>query len=238
MKQNPSTNALKNNDVTQTNPAMLSPTAAAEKIKRDNQNSNCRSCFWPTRPVRLCKCIGGGGSGDDAAAADHSATDDKRKLSADQKTETTLWGLGKNLPWIRSVLLEPDISPLTLAETVALTTLKLDPENGNLTLIAQDSLNANQLHALHKLFVAILAELEEFKKELKNQGFSVEEITAKVTEKSLQIHIPEKHNFEAFVTRLSEKQLIPTPQPVAAKTDEENYQYKTPFKTTPLPNSQ
>lgn len=183
------------------------------------ENNPCNTCRAFALPI--CRGHGGGGGGGggsgaagdgDLSAASNIAPD--FMLSTDEDT------IIKALTQGGWTLAEDTDLVFEFDDPFALLTIKLDMESGLLELKGKDDLSPEEQQILDELFDDIENELALFNKELLAKNVQIGPIKIVREPNSLSIRIPDPQYFDAFIQRLMNKNLLPTPAPELQEKDE------------------
>lgn len=171
------------------------------KAVKNNPCGICRALGLP-----VCKGHGGGsgGGGGDASKSADDTLDTTSNIIDHDSLEKAL----SNSPlWDESY----NIDDLYTFDTPhSLFSIKLDLGSGTLVFSARDNLSKEEQQALKTFFDAVENELNEFKNELKAQGFDTDAIQCHREKNSLSIKLPTPKYYDAFIQRLMDKNLLVT----------------------------
>ncbi|KTD10125.1 hypothetical protein [Legionella hackeliae] len=152
----------------------------------------------------------GGGSGSDEWTNDETYTNEDG-LSPDLKPTpveaiSVSSFLDESEVWHESS--EEDLLYLFEGD-LAILSLSLDLSHGLITFKGDENLNQKDQADLDALYDAINGEFKQFAKELNDRGIQFHGTLTRENN-NLFIQIPDKKQYDAFVTRLTDKNLIPT----------------------------
>lgn len=196
---------------------------AAEEVVDERtlaiKNNPCGSCRALGLPICRGHGGGGGGSGDKTSAQDKEAS---VTPNADQLMKalklSPLWTT-KDAPDEEEVEAENAVFDYNPPESILF--FHIDFEKGIVKLRPKPNLSKEDLETYEDFQKAIENELHVMKQEMEEQGkefnFSIERVGNKVF-----IRIPNVQQFDLFITRLRDKNFLPTqPQPTPKMADSE-----------------
>lgn len=199
--------------------AIVSSSTLNIEIKKDlkqemvekNPCPKCRTQGYP-----ICMGHGGGGTGGSSSDASEESPSESKDFSMilsqapNSKTPMDICSLlGLNEDWVRKEDLD---AVFTFDNCDALFTMELDMEHGKLSIFGKRGLTYDQYALLGRYLTRIENELNEFKKELLQKGFSpdlIDKITMTREGNVLTIKFPAPGIYDAFVQRLVDKNLLP-----------------------------
>lgn len=195
------------------------------------QSNPCGICRANGSPV----CKGHGGSCS-------SGSDDSSDRLEDASTKTTATGISAYRPISLETLLiqsavwkHTDELTFKFESPNALFTMEIDMENNRIVFLGDKNLLREQQKELNLFLNTILDELKQFKAELTAQGVSANNIKVTRGENTLILSFGSAKQYDSFVQRLIDKNLIPMhPRPVLQEkhenhlVEEHGRRYNTP----------
>jgi hypothetical protein len=187
------------------------------------ESNPCPTCRLKGFPSCTGHGGGGGSSGDSKDASD-------RLEDASTKTTATA------TPTFRPILLETQLMQsqiwkckdeftFTFESQDALFTMEIDMVHNRIIFLGDKNLSREQREDLRLFFDTIMKEFNEFKRELTAQGISVDNITVTREGNTLILSFGSSNRiqYDAFVQRLIDKNLIPMHPRPAPQEKHENH---------------
>lgn len=183
-----------------------------------NKNEDTRSQALENNPCNMCRAMGlpvckghggGGGGGDSDSESETAEENDLQKTDTaipeslhEVFSESTLWQY-----------IDGTDDIYTYDAPLALLSIKLDLGAGSLVFSKHDNLSKEEEQELNKLLDTIENELNDFKAELEAKGMDTQAIQCHRENGCLTIKLPTPGYFDAFVQRLTDKNLLVTDLP-------------------------
>ncbi|WP_367608391.1 hypothetical protein [Legionella sp. W05-934-2] len=175
--------------------------------KKSISNNPCGICRALGMPV--CKGHGGGsGGGDNSDSKDKNMTDSQEQSSMllssliPKPKNSTLFDLLSRSPLWSQI----DEFIFQYKNPFALLSMTINMENNTLSLKGRDDLTQEEQQALDALFNSIEHELSVFKQE--NANTRPIQASMSRTGNEMTLNIPDPKQFDAFIQRLADKNLL------------------------------
>jgi len=192
----------------------------AENALENNPCGMCRALGLPS-----CKGHAGGGGGGDEAEDSYESTDSSSPSYQPSPVEIVTLSsfLDKRNAWQQS---NEDDLLYTYNNDLAVLTLSLDLSKGVIKFEGQQFLSQDKQDELDALYETITTELAHFKNELNANNIKLD-ATVNRKGNDLTIKISDPKQYDAFISRLMEKNLLPTQQIAPALKPSAKSQEKT-----------
>ncbi|HEN5528819.1 hypothetical protein Lmor_0517 [Legionella moravica] len=204
------------------------------KNSNTDKNEDPRKQAIESNPCGICRSAGiPNCKGHKGGAGGGETSDEESEELIDEHLSSPMTAFKPSVNFIKSeVWRQPDSweSVFEFKNPDALITIKLDFEQGILCLSSKERLPKDQQKAVDELFNAIKNEFNQFKKELANQGISVENMQLNHQGNNLTLNINKPKLFDAFIQRLMDKNLLIAQAPTLQNDKQEKFS-ATPEKS-------